>query len=89
MRVCPARASAIDWGSCEAGPQGLLEGWTTLVGVSQHTRRLRLGQLVMAVVFDLVLPLPGNVLTVLGVVGTVLTLLAVVIAVIPSRRRDA
>jgi transporter family-2 protein len=43
------------------------------------------GQLVMAVVFDLLLPLPGNVLTVLGLAGAALTLVAVVVAVLPTR----
>ena len=46
------------------------------------------GQLVMAVIFDLVLPLPGNSLTLLGLLGTALTLVAVVIAVIPSGRQS-
>ncbi|HTL41086.1 MAG TPA: DMT family transporter [Pseudolysinimonas sp.] len=44
------------------------------------------GQLVMAVVFDAVLPLPGNTLTFVGLLGAALTLVAVVIAVIPARR---
>ena len=44
------------------------------------------GQLVMAVVFDAVLPLPGNTLTLVGLIGAALTLAAVVIAVLPSRR---
>jgi transporter family-2 protein len=57
------------------------------VGVLVLGLSLLSGQLVMAVVFDLVLPLPGNVLTLVGVLGAVLTLLAVVLAVVPSRRR--
>jgi transporter family-2 protein len=44
------------------------------------------GQLVMAVGFDLVLPLPGQQLTLVGLLGAALTLIAVVTAVIPSRR---
>jgi transporter family-2 protein len=47
------------------------------------------GQLVMAVVFDAVLPLPGNTLTLVGLIGAALTLAAVVIAVIPPRRSRA
>lgn len=44
------------------------------------------GQLVMAVGFDLLVPLPGNELTATALLGTVITLLAVVTAVIPARR---
>ena len=36
--------------------------------------------------FDAVLPLPGNTLTLVGLIGAALTLAAVVIAVIPPRR---
>jgi bacterial/archaeal transporter family-2 protein len=57
------------------------------VGVLVLGLSLLSGQLVMAVVFDLLLPLPGTVLTLIGGLGAVLTLLAVVIAVAPTRRR--
>ena len=57
------------------------------VGVLVLGLSLLSGQLVMAVVFDLVLPLPGNTLTLVGGIGAVLTLLAVIVAVVPAPGR--
>ncbi len=44
------------------------------------------GQLVAAVVFDLLIPLPGDRITLVTVIGAALTMVAVAIAAIPPRR---
>jgi transporter family-2 protein len=46
------------------------------------------GQLAAAVLYDLVLPIPGHVFAVTGAVGAAITLIAVVVAVIPVRVRS-
>lgn len=47
------------------------------------------GQLVAAVLFDLVLPVPGHAFAVTSAIGAAVTLVAVVVAVLPSRRPTA
>jgi transporter family-2 protein len=46
------------------------------------------GQLAAAVLYDLVLPIPGHVFAVTGAIGAAITLIAVVVAVIPVRARS-
>jgi transporter family-2 protein len=60
-----------------------------LVGVLLLGLAVLSGQVVGAGVLDLLFPVPGHEVTLLGVIGTVVTLLAVVVAVVPTRRRPS
>jgi transporter family-2 protein len=59
------------------------------IGVLVLGLALLSGQLVAAVIFDLVLPFAGHTFTVASAIGAVVTLIAVGVAVLPTRRPTA
>ena len=60
-----------------------------LVGVLLLGLAVLSGQVAAAGAFDVLFPVPGHEVTVLGIIGTAVTLLAVVVAVVPGRGRRA